>query len=96
MNPDNIFKEQRGETLAFGGHNQRLMSSTMAAPANLLVSCLDTASYDDYSIYADENDEEEELSKMNPGQPPENVHSAGKATVGKEQGSQGAVKQNKH
>ena len=71
------------------------MSSTMAAPANLLVSCLDTASYDDYSIYADENDEEEELSKMNPGQPPENVHSAGKATVGKEQGSQSAVKQNK-
>ena len=48
----------------------------MAAPANLLVSCLDTASYDDYSIYADENDEEEEWSKMNPGQPPKNVHSA--------------------
>ena len=93
VNPDNIFKEQRGEMLAFGGHNQRLMSSTMAAPANLLVSCLDTASYDDYSIYADENDEEEEWSKMNPSQPSENVHSADKSIVGKKKSSQHVAKQ---
>ena len=56
-NPQEIFKEQRGDTLAFGGHNQRISSPTMSQPANLLVSCLDSAPYDGYNDYDDEGDD---------------------------------------